>query len=205
MYDYMTFYPKDYIKTRRYPLLVFLHGAPQRGKDLKLICSEGLPRELQSKQLSLPMLVIAPQCPDAESWKAELIYESIKHFANNNLIDIQKIYMTGFSMGGYGTLFFIKKYQNFIAAAAPVCSGGSYFIPYDLADTPLWFFHGKLDKIIEFHKTEKLVNELKRIHADVKFTIYEDLGHDVWTPAYKNKELYDWFLSYSNPRAAFKI
>ena len=196
MYKYLTYLPKAFDKTREYPLLIFLHGAPQRGDDLKKVKAVGLPYELENQNLSLDFIVVAPQCPYFESWQSDKLYELYKQIYATYLVDIKRVYLTGFSMGGFGSIKFAKEYSKIFAAVAPVCSGGSSFVAQNIKKIPFWFFHGKKDEIIEFSKTEELYNELVKLNADVKLTAYENLGHDVWTVTYKNTALYDWFLSH---------
>lgn len=201
MYKYLFYTPNNYSKTEKFPLLIFLHGAPQRGDNLKLVQSEALPMLLERKLLSLKMFVVAPQCPTEKSWDYVLVYELLKEIVNNYNIDVSRIYVTGFSMGGYGTLLFAKNFGNKIAAAAPVCSGGSYFLAENLRTIPLWFFHGTEDKIIEFKNTKELYDKLIEINGNVKFTVYQGKAHDIWNETYANIELYEWFLNFSNPHA----
>ncbi len=194
MYQYLTYLPKKYDKTKEYPLLIFLHGTPQRGDDINIVKKTALPYELEKKNLKLEMIVVAPQCPTADSWDTKLLYDFFLDVYKKYSINTKRIYLTGFSMGGFGALKFARDYPKIFAAVAPVCSGGTKYVAQDLKHIPFWFFHGKKDFIIEISKTEELVDELKRLNAEVKFTIYEDLGHDIWTVVYKEKELYEWFL-----------
>jgi len=198
MYKYIAYIPQEYYKHEiLFPLLIFLHGTPQRGDDFTKLKNVALPKLLEQELITLPMIVTAPLCPQNESWDSDLLFSLLKNLKNKYRVDPRRIYLTGFSMGGFGSLKFAKDYPELIAAMAPVCSGGSKFIASFIKDIPTWFFHGKKDKIIDFEKTKVLVDELKTYGSDVKFTEYEDLGHDIWERTYKNIKLYDWFLKYS--------
>ena len=196
MYQYLKYLPDNYFKAQgKASLLIFLHGAPQRGDDIEILKESALPNELE-KGLKLPFVVVVPHCPKGESWDSQKLYDFYNYIVEKYKIDKNRVYITGFSMGGFGTLKFAKDYPGLFAAAAPVCSGGSKFFAESLVSVPLWFFHGKKDNIVEIEKTIELVDELKKNNAEVKFTSYPDLGHDVWTPTYKKQELYDWFLEH---------
>lgn len=198
MYKFLTYLPENYESVvQKYPLLIFLHGAPQRGDDAKVLKEEGLPKELE-RGMKIPFVVVIPHCPIGESWNSQKLYDLYNETVKNYRIDKSKVYITGFSMGGFGTLKFVRDYPGLFAAAAPVCSGGSKYFAEEISSVPMWFFHGDSDKIIEIENTKELVDEMKKYGADIKFTIYKDAGHDVWTATYKKQELYDWFLSYSN-------
>jgi len=195
-YNYLTYLPEHFDKSKTYPLLIFLHGAPQRGDNIDMVKETALPFELENNNFNLEMIVIAPQCPSGESWQSEKTYSIFVDIYKQYNIDIKRVYLTGFSMGGFGALKFMKDYPKLFAAVAPICSGGSIFIAESIKHIPMWFFHGKNDEIIEFDKTKDLYNELKKLEADVKLTSYENLGHDVWTTTYKKPELYEWLLSH---------
>lgn len=142
------------------------------------------------------MIVIAPQCSKDEHWDSDLLYKVFVDVYKKHKIDTKRIYLTGFSMGGFGSIKFAKDYPKLFAAVAPVCSGGSKFMAEDIKKVPFWFFHGKNDEIIEFYKTEELYNQLSKLKADAKLTTYDNLGHEIWNITYKNPQLYNWFLSY---------
>jgi predicted peptidase len=195
MYNYLSYLPQNYQTEKLLPLIIFLHGTPQRGDDLKLLKKEALPYEMENG-LKIPAIVIAPQCPQTFSWETNKLYALYENICNTYKVDKTRVYLTGFSMGGFGTLKFARDYPDLFAAIAPVCSGGSKFIANFIKNIPVWFFHGDKDEIIDIKKTKELVDELIKLNANVKFTEYSDLGHNTWTPTYKKQELYDWLLSF---------
>ncbi|MBN2890346.1 MAG: prolyl oligopeptidase family serine peptidase [Bacteroidales bacterium] len=198
MYRFLTYLPDNYkADLQKYPLILFLHGAPQRGSNIEVLKDEALPKELENG-LNIPFIVVAPHCPIGESWDPQKLYDFYNEMLKLYRIDKNRVYITGFSMGGFGLLKFVRDYPGLFAAAAPVCSGGSKYFAETIASVPMWFFHGQEDKVIDIENTRELVEELKKFGADIDFTIYPDLAHDVWTPTYKKPELYDWFLKYSH-------
>ncbi len=197
MYKYITYQPDNISDDdKNYPLLVFLHGAPQRGDDFTSLKKVELPLLLETKEISIPMFVVAPLCPSGESWDSQAIMEVVNELKLNTKIDRKRIYLTGFSMGGFGSLKLLKDFPSTFSACAAVCSGGSRFFADYIKDIPLWFFHGKKDNIIEIEKTLALVKELETYGVSPKLTIYEDLGHRIWHKVYRRSDLYEWFLKH---------
>ena len=105
-----------------------------------------------------------------------------------------RIYLTGLSMGGYGTWSLAIAYPGRFAAIAPVCGGSEPFFAGRIKDIPAWIFHGAKDSVVPVSKSEEMVNALKKHGSNVKFTVYPEAKHDSWTATYNNPELYEWFL-----------
>ncbi len=112
-------------------------------------------------------------------------------------VDKNRIYVTGLSMGGYGTWSLAMEYPYRFAAIAPICGAGNERIACRLKDTPVWAFHGAKDNVVPISGDQKLIDELKKCGGDIKFTIYPNANHDSWTETYNNPKLYDWLLSHS--------
>ncbi len=194
MYKYLTYLPENYeSSSEKFPLIIFLHGAPQRGNDSDDLKKEGLPKELEAG-LSIPFIVVVPHCKTGTTWYSQGLYDMLNEVSRLYRVDKKRLYLTGFSMGGFGVLKFIRDYPGLFAAAAPICSGGSKFFAETISAVPLWFFHGAKDTVVEIENTKTLVEELEKHNANVRFTIYPDKAHDIWDITYKNKELYEWFL-----------
>ena len=172
----------------------FLHGAGERGDDIKLLKSTGLPNILEKKDI--PFIVASPQCPSGKQWSTEILINLIENLLEKYRIDRDRIYLTGISMGGYATWSLSIKYPDMFAAIAPMCGGGSPWQSYKIKHLPVWAFHGALDRIIPYEKTREMVESLKDFKANVKFTLYPDAEHDCWTRSYNNPELYEWFLQH---------
>ncbi len=195
MYKYLTYEPENFSKDEEIPLLIFLHGSPQRSNNFDKLRNVPIPKYLEDKTLTLPMLVIAPLCPTDSSWDTQHLFDTYNDVLKKYNIDQKRIYLTGFSMGGFGALKFAKEYPDIFAAVAPVCSGGTTLFSEYLKDIPFWFFHGKKDQIIDYQKTKELVEDMKNYNPFVKFTTYEYHGHKIWDETYANEKLYSWFLS----------
>ena len=118
----------------------------------------------------------------------------LNEITENYNIDENRIYVTGLSMGGFGTWALAEKYPHRFAAIAPVCGGGDPAAVPTFSHLPVWVFHGAKDNVVPIDRSEAMVNELKKNGADVQFTVYPEAGHDSWTETYDNPALYEWFL-----------
>ncbi|MHC4242340.1 MAG: carboxylesterase family protein [Planctomycetota bacterium] len=200
--DYLLFLPEDYGKKRqRWPLMVFLHGAGERGSDLNKVKVHGPPKIVKNRK-DFPFIVVSPQCPEGDWWteKVEVLINLVDDIAARYKVDKKRIYLTGLSMGGYGTWALASAYPERFAAIAPICGGGSRIMSLRLKDIPIWVFHGAKDRVVPLEESEEMVNAIRKRGGDVKFTIYPDAGHDSWTESYNNQELYDWFLEHSKSK-----
>ncbi|MEW6157185.1 MAG: prolyl oligopeptidase family serine peptidase [Verrucomicrobiota bacterium] len=207
--DYLLFLPADYDKQkeRRWPLILFLHGAGERGTNLAKVKVHGPPKLVASKP-EFPFIVISPQCPDGQIWSNEVLMELIDHVTKEQRVDTNRIYLTGLSMGGYGTWSLALAHPDRFAAIAPICGGGStlqILLPdpqkaQALRQLPVWAFHGAKDKLVVQEETERMIQALKRIGNQPRLTIYPEAEHDSWTETYNNQELYDWFLQHDLSR-----
>jgi predicted peptidase len=196
--NYLLYLPEDYGKKRQWPLMVFLHGAGERGNDLKKVKVHGPAKIVETKK-DFPFILVSPPCPKGVWWpeKVEVLIALVDDIAARYKVDKKRIYLTGLSMGGYGTWALAAQYPDRFAAIAPVCGGGSLVMSFNLKNMPIWVFHGAKDKVVSIEESERMVKEIRRLGGDVKFTIYPDAGHDSWTETYNNQELYDWFLKHS--------
>ena len=114
--------------------------------------------------------------------------------ANTYSADPKRLYVTGLSMGGFGTWNLLADYPGKFAAAVPICGGGDPAKVEKMKETPIWVFHGAKDTAVSISKSEAMVDALKKIDGKVKFTMYPDAGHDSWTETYNNSEVYKWLL-----------
>jgi predicted peptidase len=199
--NYWLYLPAEYGKAEKeWPLMLFLHGAGERGDDLDKVNVHGVAK-LAAEGKELPFIVISPQCPSDGWWPniADELVEFIDDIIDNYDVDESRLYVTGLSMGGYGTWSLIEKYPDKFAAAAPVCGGGDDAIAFHrLKKLPIWVFHGAKDNVVPVEKSQKMVDAIKRAgNKNIKFTIYPEAGHDSWTETYNNPELYEWFLEQS--------
>ncbi len=196
---YLLFLPKDYGRTTaRWPLIIFLHGAGEAGDDLDAVRRVGL-MEYVKNQKDFPFIVAAPQIPKGDWWYHHV--DDVMLMLDDILIhydaDPERIYLTGLSLGGYGTWDIASKYPERFAAIVPICGGGMPDVACKLKDMPIWAFHGAKDDIVQPWRSEKMVEAINKCGGNAKLTIYPDGGHNVWSQTYSNIELYDWLLKYS--------
>ncbi|MCB1077861.1 MAG: prolyl oligopeptidase family serine peptidase [Verrucomicrobiae bacterium] len=180
---------------KKWPLLVFLHGAGERGSNLDLLKKHGPPKLIEAGK-KFPAIVISPQCPENSWWPDEPVLELIDHAERTYRVDTSRIYLTGLSMGGYGTWHFASRTPDRFAAIVPICGGGVPYHMRKLTKLPIWVFHGQKDTAVPFEESERLVKALEKAgNQQVKFTIYPEAGHDSWTAAYDTPELWDWLFA----------
>lgn len=178
-----------------WPLIVFLHGAGERGSNLEQLKKHGPPKLIEAGR-RFPAIVVSPQCPADSWWPAEPVLELIDHLENTHRVDEERIYLTGLSMGGYGTWAFASRNPDRFAAIIPICGGGVPYQMRKLTSLPIWVFHGKKDTAVPFDESDRLVTALKQHgNQQVKFTVYPEAGHDSWTAAYETPELWDWLFA----------
>lgn len=196
--EYLLHLPSSYAEgeEERWPLVVFLHGAGERGDDLDLVAKHGPPKRAAAGE-DFPFILASPQCPAGFWWTEQPVLELIDHLESAYRVDPDRIYLTGLSMGGYGTWHFATLVPERFAAIAPICGGG---IPYRMRyieQLPVWAFHGDADTAVPVEESIRLVEELKkRGNEKAKITIYPGVGHDSWTETYNNSAFYDWLLSH---------
>ena len=199
--EYLLFLPESYAQStnQEFPLILFLHGAGERGSDLDSVKIHGIPKIVETNP-DFPFIAVSPQCPEDSWWTSELhtINGLIEEVVEKYQVDTSRIYLTGLSMGGFGTWSLASMYPERFAAIAPVCGGGEVRqILRSLVEMPIWTFHGQKDDVIPFSRSEEIVTALKKHGSSIKFTIYPEAGHDSWTKTYDNPELYKWFLKHS--------
>lgn len=204
--QYMLHLPKGYDAEgdKEWPLILFLHGAGERGDNLEKVTVHGPPK-LAKKGKELGFIIVSPQCPTNQSWDRDTLLTLLDEVEKKHKVDSRRIYLTGLSMGGFGTWDLGLKHAKRFAAIAPICGGG---VTIDLLMSrrkkdhpmnklPIWAFHGAKDTVVLPSESERLVNVLKKNNPRVKLTIYPEANHDSWTATYDNPELYKWFLSHT--------
>ncbi len=195
-YKYWLYLPPGYSADRPWPLLLFLHGAGERGSDLNRVKIHG-PAKLAAAGRDFPFILVAPQCPAEVWWDPEALTALLDDLNERYAVDPRRVYLTGLSMGGYGTWDLAIRQPDRFAAIAPICGGGIPFLAArHLKDLPTWVFHGAKDQVVPISESERMVDALKAAGGNVRFTVYPEAGHDSWTQAYNNPELYDWLLSH---------
>jgi predicted peptidase len=202
---YLLHLPEDYdnSSSKKWPLILFLHGMGERGDDVELVKRHGIARIAETKG-GLPFITVSPQCP-ADSWwlfETDALVLLLDEIIRTYSVDTDRVYLTGLSMGGFGTWYLASLYPERFAAIAPICGGGLRQIGFPeraaaLKDVPVWAFHGSDDNVVPVQESQKIVDYLQSIGANVKFTVYPGVKHDSWTETYNNPELYEWFLQYA--------
>lgn len=199
---YLVFLPADFGKPEKkdvkWPLLLFLHGSGERGADLELVKKHGPPKIVEQKK-EFPFVTISPQCPAEKRWNADELAKLVDHGANTYQADPKRLYVTGLSMGGAGTWDLLAGYPGKFAAAIPICGPGDPAAAEKMKATPIWVFHGAKDQGVPIAKSEEMVEAIKKVGGNVKFTVYPEAGHDSWTETYNNEEVYKWLLEQKLP------
>ena len=196
--NYLLSLPKDYSASDDpWPLIVFLHGGGERGNNLDKLKVHGPPK-IADRNKDFPFVVLSPQCPSGSRWTYEIktVKSLLDNILDNYNVDPGRVYLTGLSLGGYGTWNMAMMYPEYFAAIAPMCGGGIVDEAHNLRNMPVWVFHGAKDNSNPLENNQRMVDAVKAAGGDVKFTIYPNIGHDCWTASYNNQELYDWFLSH---------
>lgn len=198
--DYLLYLPADYKPDgdKKWPVIMFLHGAGERGTDIAKVKVHGPPKLLAAKtDLAVKdFIVISPQCPPNKWWQPDELMALLDEVAAKHNVDPERIYLTGLSMGGFGTWEIAARYANRFAAIAPICGGGNPRRVREMKNLPIWVFHGEKDPVVAISQSEEMVEALKKAGADPKFTRYPEAAHDSWTETYNNPELYKWFLEH---------
>jgi predicted peptidase len=177
------------------PLIIFLHGSGEKGTDIEKVKVHGPFKYLKNHQLDA--YVLAPQCPENEEWNNEVLYRLILKIQKENNIDSNRIYLTGLSLGGWGTWNLAFAHPDMFAAIVPI-SGFVDLIQLEeackIATIPTRVFHGLLDDVVNVDYAIAIYKELKKCNGKVELTIFDDAGHDSWSKVYDNQEIYDWMF-----------
>ena len=205
--NYLLYLPKDYSATSKksWPLMLFLHGAGERGTNLAKVAVHGPPKLVAQGKKDFPFIIVSPQCPPGDRWRSETLIPLLDDVVTKYRVDTNRLYLTGLSMGGYGTWALATEHPDRFAAIVPICGGGE-ILPILLASPKkktalkslgVWAFHGGKDPVVKLEESEKMVDAFKQIGAnDVRLTVYLDATHDSWTETYDNPKLYEWLLAH---------
>ena len=195
---YYLYFPSDYKAngSKEYPILLFLHGGGESGGNLTDLQINGPPKMIVEGK-EFPFLILAPQHPHKRKfWNTNAVIQLLDTIVANHRVDKQRIYLSGLSRGATASWELAVQYPDKFAAMAVVC--GMTPLPYASwidKNMPIWVFHGEDDPVILVSESENMVNKLKSMGYDVTFTKYPDVGHDAWTKAYQEDELYEWLMS----------
>ena len=198
---YLLYLPQDYEQKSSWPLVLFLHGSGECGDDLELVKKHGLPK-LIAEGKEFPFIVVSPQCPSDGWWHPAELTALLDEIVEKFKVDADRIYVTGMSMGGFGTWSLAAYTPHRFAAILPICGGGYPSRMKRIAHLPVWVFHGAHDKAVPLEMSQMLVEALKRRGSDVQFTVYPDAEHDAWSETYANPQVYAWLLEQKRTSAA---
>ena len=178
-------------------LMVFLHGAGERGEDFEKLYVHGPAKYIRAGLIAPEAIVLCPQCPDGLIWNLltfelkELIDSVVSEYG----VDTDRISLTGISMGGYGTWEMAMSYPGFFSAIGPICGGGGSWRAKLIGKTPVWAFHGDADNVVPPINSIEMCERLKSVGGSVELTLLHGVGHDSWSFAYERSKLIEWLIS----------
>jgi predicted peptidase len=198
---YVVFVPKDYKGDKEYPVILFLHGAGETGSDGQAQVKVGLGKAIKDKKEKFPFIVVFPQA-QKKGWRAEgdeakRALEILDEVQKNYKTDRKRVYLTGLSMGGFGTWSLAAAFPDRWAAIAPICGGGDTKSAEKIKNIPCWCFHGDADTAVNVKLSRAMIKALKDAGGSPRYDEYPGVGHNSWDRAYATAELYDWFLKHS--------
>jgi len=222
-YHYQVYVPADYHSKKSWPVILFLHGAGERGSDGLLQTDVGIGHAIRQNPSRFPFIVVFPQCPREKIW-GEPDMQSLAMGALDAAItefhaDRARVYLTGLSMGGFGTWETAARNPGRFAAIAPVCGGVQPIkewpqlrvilvddpkitdpfaeLASKIGKTPVWIFHGDADQAVPVEQSRQMAAALKTAGANVKYTEYPGVDHNSWGKAYAEADLVPWLLAQS--------
>lgn len=201
---------------KTYPLILFLHGAGERGDDNTAQLKHGVMPIIQgAEKLGSPVFLIAPQCPAGRWWSPinesktrlsaanqpnvllDAVLALVTEIQKNHPVDPKRLHVTGISMGGFATWDLLGRASDRIASAVPICGGGDPTLAPKFKNIPIWAFHGESDNVVPSLGTRDMIEALEKAGAKPKATYYPETGHDSWTRTYDNPEVIRWMLGQS--------
>lgn len=222
---YRILYPENYEKDKDYPLVLFLHGAGERGNDNEKQLTHGSKLFLEPEnRKNFPAIVIFPQCPEDKYWidisireklggkgdpdfkesihspseELATVHELIDQTINKEQVNEKRVYVMGLSMGGFGTFETLARWPEKYAAAVAICGGGNIALTKKYADnTAIWITHGTKDEVVPVALSHRVFHALKEQGADVRYTEFPEANHNAWDPTFAMPELLPWLFSNS--------
>lgn len=214
VYRYQLFVPSDYTADRRWPVILFLHGAGERGSDGILQTEVGIGRALRRSPDRFPAIVVLPQAPIETRWTGvpgDVAVAALDAALVEFSTDPERVYLTGLSLGGQGTFYLAYTHPERFAAIVPICGFVAgvgqlpSFLPDDdrspyvvlaerIRDIPTWIFHGEVDPVVPVTESRQVAEAMKALGASVTYTEVPGTGHDAWDPAYASPALTDWLF-----------
>lgn len=195
---YLIRFPKGYRDQLEasWPLLLFLHGAGERGRDLSAVRRHGPLADTSPDDL--PCIVVAPQCGQDDWWNPTELTALLEVCLERYRVDMQRVYGTGISMGATGLWTWTSRIPHLIAAIAPICGRADPLWASGLVDVPAWAIHGAGDSVIPSEQSRTIVHAIQQAGGAARLTIVSDADHDVWTPFYSDPSFYAWLFAHEN-------
>lgn len=199
--NFWLYLPKTFTAgaAEKFPLILFLHGSGERGTELSAVKKHGPPSLIGENPQLDSCIIISPQCPANQWWNVADLKALCDGVEQQYPVDAQRRYVTGLSMGGFGTWEILAAYPDFWAAGVPICGGGKPTLAKKFKHIPIWAFHGGKDPAVPIRASEDMITALKAAGGDPQYTIYPDEGHLSWVPAYKDPALWKWLLEQRKP------
>ncbi len=203
---YAVYLPPGHATTRAWPLILFLHGAGESGHDGVAPTKVGIGPALRKFPDRYPAIVILPQCPAGSHWYghvAELALHAADDVTREYNGDGDRLYLTGISMGGFGSFWLASEHSDRLAAVVPVCGGGDASMAGVLADLPMWVFHGGADNVVPVEHSQRMVEAIRAAGGrNVRYTEYPRVGHNSWDSAYAEQEMTAWLFEQRREESA---
>lgn len=217
--NYQIMYPNNFDQTKKYPLIVFLHGMGERGTDNEKQMTHGS-RLFRDSIDKYPAIVIFPQCPPTDYWAnlyrpneggkhrqftfhtdepanptLTMVMELINKTMGEKYVDNSRLYVSGLSMGGMGTFELVWRMNDKIAAALPICGGANPKMAEKMVDVPMWIFHGVKDDVVHPHYSIVMTEAIQQAGGKAKITLYPEANHNSWDAAFAEPEYLSWMFS----------
>lgn len=199
---YVIYVPDAYDGDRDWPLILFLHGRGEEGTDGWRQVAVGLGPAIMLAPQRWPFIVVFPQKPaDRQGWleHESRVMAELAATRDELRVDPRRTYLTGVSLGGFGSWMLAPRHRDVFAAIAPVCGGGQPDHAHALRDLPIWAFHGEADDVVAPEHSRRMVEAVRRVGGDPRLTLYPTVGHDSWDRAYRTERLPEWLLDQRLP------
>lgn len=196
-FGYVRYLPKDFDPNQKYPLVMFLHGAGERGEDLDVAVRHGYMKYVREEGKEYPFICIAPQCPKGKYWGCytESLIAFLEYIMETLPVDRTRVYLTGLSMGGTGTWMLAMACPEKFAAIAPVCGSGICWNGEVLKNLPIMMYHGDCDRAVPITESVNMLHAVNQYGGNAQLKICYGVGHSAWDVAYADDALQNWLLA----------
>lgn len=198
---YLVYYPKGFREDRKYPLILFLHGAGTRSETTERLQKNICLVNLQKFQDAKGYIILAPLCQSGDwfAWMTPLLH-LVGEFRELPYIDKTRLHVTGPSMGGYGTWEFTSLRPDWVASAMPLCGGGIGAFAQNLVDVPIRAFHGLCDTVVDPIESLQMAKSVNMAGGHAELILFPNLAHNCWKTVYSDERNYDWLLAFTTER-----